>query len=138
MEIQLLHHVSLPVSDLDRSHRFYTEILGLEEIARPDFPFGGKWYRLGTTQELHLILQHTDVTYRAAKGIDPGDIHLAIRVKSYQATVEFLCGHGYREDAGEKDVLKLRTNPHSTTGYPQIYILDPDRHLIEINAAALD
>jgi hypothetical protein len=25
--------------------------------------------------------------------------------------------------------------PHAVTGYPQIYILDPDRHVIEINAA---
>jgi len=29
-------------------------------------------------------------------------------------------------------------NPRATAGFPQIYILDPDRHVIEINAAHLD
>jgi glyoxylase I family protein len=28
--------------------------------------------------------------------------------------------------------------PHATEGFPQIYILDPDRHVIEINADQLD
>jgi hypothetical protein len=27
---------------------------------------------------------------------------------------------------------------HPTGGFPQIYILDPDRHVIEINAKKLD
>jgi hypothetical protein len=28
--------------------------------------------------------------------------------------------------------------PRSVVGYPQLYVLDPDRHLIEINAERLD
>jgi hypothetical protein len=36
------------------------------------------------------------------------------------------------------DLLSLRLQPHATAGFPQIYILDPDRHVIEINAAVLD
>ena len=54
MEILQLHHVSLPVTDLERSRRFYREVLGLEEIERPPFPFPGAWFRLGD-RELHLI-----------------------------------------------------------------------------------
>jgi hypothetical protein len=27
--------------------------------------------------------------------------------------------------------------PHATAGFPQAYILDPDRHIIEINSAKL-
>jgi glyoxylase I family protein len=34
--------------------------------------------------------------------------------------------------------MKLKINPHSLTGYPQLYIIDPDRHVIEINAERLD
>jgi len=34
--------------------------------------------------------------------------------------------------------MKMRTNPHATAGFPQIYILDPDRNVIEINAQELD
>ena len=54
MDVRLLHHVSLPVGDLERSRRFYREVLGLAEIARPPFPFPSAWFRLGD-RELHLI-----------------------------------------------------------------------------------
>jgi len=137
MDIQVLHHVSLTVSNLERSILFYREILGLEQIPRPPFPFGGAWLRLGEKQELHLIV-HTHPTYREGKGVDSRDVHFAARVKSYAQTLEFLRSKGYREDAPEQDLMKLLTNPHSLTGYPQLYIIDPDRHVIEINADRLD
>ena len=138
MDIEALHHVSIPVGNLDRYKEFYREILGLKEIPRPSFPFQGAWFQVAGRQELHLILQHTNVTYRENKGIDPGDIHFAIRVKSYRETLAFLNTKGYREDAGEAYLKLVRALPHPITGYPQIYILDPDRHLIEINADKLD
>jgi len=138
VDIQLLHHVSLPVKDLEKSKRFYREILGLKEIERPKFPFGGAWFQLGERQELHLILQHTDATYRLNKGPDPGDIHFAVRVRSYRTVLDFLLAQGYREDAAEDDLMQVKPVPYAPTGYPQLYILDPDRHLIEINAEKLD
>ena len=39
MQIALIHHVSLTVTDLDRSRAFYREILCLTEIDRPPVPF---------------------------------------------------------------------------------------------------
>jgi glyoxylase I family protein len=98
MEIRLLHHVSLPVHDLEVSRRFYKEIVGLQEIARPNFPFGGAWFRLGESQELHLIVAadilDAEATYREGKGVNSEDIHLALRVPSYRQVVEFLCSKG--------------------------------------------
>ncbi len=44
LEFETLHHVAISVGDLARAKRFYGEILGLEEIARPNFPFAGAWY----------------------------------------------------------------------------------------------
>jgi glyoxylase I family protein len=137
MDIQVLHHVSLTVSNLERSILFYREILGLEQIPRPPFTFGGAWFRLAGMQELHLIV-HTNPTYREGKGVDSRDVHFAARVTSYSQTLEFLRSKGYREDAPDRDLMKLVTNPHSLTGYPQLYIIDPDRHVIEINADRLD
>jgi hypothetical protein len=61
---------------------------------------------------------------------------MAIRVRSYRQTLEVLRSKGYREDGGDFDRMILQ--PHATAGFPQIYILDPDRHIIEINAAVLD
>jgi glyoxylase I family protein len=137
MEITLLHHIAVNCRDLERSRRFYREILGLEEIERPNFPFPGAWFGLAGGQHVHLIV-HTNPTFRGEKGIDTRDTHFALRVASYQRAKAFLHSKGYREDAGEMDLMKMVANPRAVAGYPQIYILDPDRNVIEINAERLD
>ncbi len=38
-----LHHVAVTVTDLDRARRFYSDVLGLVELPRPPFDFGGAW-----------------------------------------------------------------------------------------------
>jgi catechol 2,3-dioxygenase-like lactoylglutathione lyase family enzyme len=136
MDIRTLHHISLPVADLERSRRFYRDILGLEEIERPPFPFPGAWFRLGD-RELHLI-GGEGVAPSPAQGADPRQLHFAIRVTSFRGALERLRNQGYREDAGEGDSRRVLALPRSVVGYPQLYILDPDRHLIEINAEKLD
>ncbi|NUS71002.1 MAG: glyoxalase [Ensifer adhaerens] len=148
LAVELLHHVSLPVRDLDASKRFYTEVLSLREITRPDFPFAGAWFQVAAGQ-LHLIARAPGVdlrdanrpepTYRLQKGIDTRDIHFALRVKSFSAALKHLDDSGYRENA--EGNLKLQVNrpsQHRGAGFPQIYVLDPDGHVIEINAQAED
>jgi catechol 2,3-dioxygenase-like lactoylglutathione lyase family enzyme len=137
MQIALLHHVSLTVTDLERSRAFYREILRLAEIERPPFSFAGAWFAVGESQQLHLIV-HAGATFRGERGVDTRDSHFAVRVASYRQAVDFLRSKGYREDAAELDPFRMRLQPNATAGFPQIYILDPDRHVIEINAAQLD
>ncbi|MEO8028611.1 MAG: VOC family protein, partial [Bryobacteraceae bacterium] len=55
MMVTGIHHVSLAVSNLEASKRFYREVLRLEEIARPPFAFAGAWFQVGSSQQLHLI-----------------------------------------------------------------------------------
>lgn len=135
MEIAAIHHVSLTVTDLERSKQFYREILSLREITRPPFHFPGAWFQLGGTQQLHLIV-HDRATFRG-KPLDSRDSHFAVRVPDYHAAVEFLRSKGYRDDTGIDAPERMILQPHATAGFPQIYICDPDRHVIEINAEKL-
>ena len=41
-----LHHVSLVVTDLEKSLPFYRDVFELTEIERPPFPFPGAWFLL--------------------------------------------------------------------------------------------
>jgi catechol 2,3-dioxygenase-like lactoylglutathione lyase family enzyme len=131
IKVEILHHVAIPVSDLARAKAFYGGLLGLEEIARPSFPFEGAWYRIAD-REVHLIVAR-DPTLRVGKGPVVEDGHFALRVKSFREALEHLRANGFREDTDEPG-RSMRVNPNSVTGYPQIHLIDPDRNLIEINA----
>jgi glyoxylase I family protein len=135
LDIETLHHVAVPVSDLARAKEFYTNLLGLKEIARPNFPFGGAWYQVGDRQ-LHLIVA-SDPTLRTGKGINAQDGHWALRVKSFRRALDYFRSNGYRE--GNEDVIhSMRISTSGPTGFPQIHLMDPDRNMIEINAEMLD
>jgi catechol 2,3-dioxygenase-like lactoylglutathione lyase family enzyme len=136
MEIEFNHHIALTVTDLERSRLFYREILGLAEIPRPPFNFPGAWFQLGATQQLHLIV-HTNPTFRTGKALDSRDVHFAVRVPDYHQAVAELRSKGYRDEGAPNEFSRMILQPHATAGFPQIYILDPDRHVIEINAARL-
>ncbi|MEO8295471.1 MAG: VOC family protein [Gemmatimonadota bacterium] len=135
MEIEALHHVSLPVTDLARSRRFYEDLLQLEEIERPSFSFAGAWYQVGDGQ-LHLIVSDSNPTFRIGKLADSRDVHFAIRVGSYPKTLTYLHSRGYHPGASDP-LFKTKESPHGTVGYPQVFLLDPDRNTIEINAEHL-
>jgi catechol 2,3-dioxygenase-like lactoylglutathione lyase family enzyme len=137
MILECIHHIALVVTDLERSRAFYRDILGLREITRPPFNFPGAWFQVGERQQLHLIV-HANPTFRTGKPLDTRDVHFAVRVEDYWPTVEFLRSRGYRQDAPAEDPMRLIVNPRATAGFPQMYILDPDRHVIEINAAQAD
>jgi catechol 2,3-dioxygenase-like lactoylglutathione lyase family enzyme len=130
-----LHHVALPVSDLERSRRFYREVLGLSEVERPAaFDFPGAWFSLGEGQ-LHLIGREGG-TLRGGKPVDSRDVHFAVRVDDFDAMLAHLRSAGYRDDLPRDDPKWLKWNRTPNAGFPQIFILDPDHHVIEINLAA--
>lgn len=134
VELQL-HHISLVSRNLEASARFYGEVLGLAQVDRPDFPISGRWFRTGTV-EVHLI-DRSDGTFRTAPGIDHNDVHFAIRVPDFEAEISRLKGLGYVEDEVSSNGKHLRVNRNGKAGYPQVYITDPDNHVIEINAAKI-
>ncbi len=49
-----LHHSSVIVADTDASLKFYCGVLGLKQLERPNFPYGGAWLEVGE-QQVHLL-----------------------------------------------------------------------------------
>lgn len=133
MNSPALHHVSLVTLDLDRSVTFYRDVFGLKQIARPPFKSAGAWLALEPLQ-LHLIVK-PDGTFRNKPVIETGDTHFAIRVSDFEETISQLVTKGFREDAADDDPMRLLVIRKGVAGFPQAYILDPDRNIIEINAA---
>jgi glyoxylase I family protein len=121
--LKRLHHVSVPVRDLEESLRFYRDDLELEWLpSRPSFPFPGEWLALPSGQEVHLVYNPAG-TYRDSKKIEPRDIHFAIQVKDWRRATLLLV---------DKKIESL-PDPY-LLGLLQTYILDPNDHVIEINA----
>ena len=116
MNTKELHHIALHVADLDASREFYESKLDLEGIPRPAFDFPGAWYRLGESQELHLIAGRGDAVNSGTRGN-----HFALEVASMEEAEAYLAE---------------RCIPHTPRqtrpdGAFQIYIEDPDGYWIE-------
>ncbi len=132
-----LHHVLVPTFDVERSRRFYRDVLELREIARPDFPFPGAWFLFGGGQHLHLALREGTTT-RRGRPVDAADVHYALGMSSYRKTLAWLEGKGFSEDLPNDSMQKMVLRPGSIVGKPQIYIMDPDHNVIEFICDALD
>jgi glyoxylase I family protein len=131
------HHMQVTVSDIEKSRAFYGGFLGLPELPRPEFAFPGAWFQLAHGQELHIVhVPHA--SWRPPAALEIFETHIALRVPSFQGALDRLHAAGFREDFSDDHPLKMVIKRHPPTGYPQVYFLDPDRRLVEWNAAVLD
>ena len=128
IEVESLHHVAVCVTDVERAKHFYGVVLGLAEVARPPFPFGGAWYEFSEGRQLHLIVHPPTRTIRGTSDVDDRDGHLALRVRSYRQTLDHLRAHG----------VEVLEKPRNLTPWAQLYVCDPDGNVIELNAEILD
>lgn len=124
LEISSLHHVAVCVTDIERSKRFYGDVLGLKEIARPPFPFAGAWYEMADGRQLHLIVHDRPRTLRGTTEIDLRDGHLALGVADIDRAVAHLRAAG----------VECVERPQNVTPWKQIYVTDPDGNVVELNA----
>src|SRR5580704_7082018 len=113
LEITQIDHVSVIITDVERSRRFYRDVLGLNEIAKPkSFDFVALWFDLGN-QQLHLLKKPT-ADSRSGR-------HFALRVKDVEAARAYFRGLG---------VAPEETTPiHHCDRF---FIYDPDGNRIEI------
>ena len=119
-----VHHISFAVRDLERSRRFYEEVLGLQEIERPDLGFPGAWYRVGDSGEVHLLAVPEGVDLGSPpEKLTPLANHQAFAVEDYTACLAALRAAGLEV---------METSPERG----QMWVRDPDGHVIELIAEA--
>lgn len=116
-----IDHITINITSLEESKKFYTEILGLKEVERPSFNFEGAWYQIGdTVQTIHLV-KHDGETLRKGR-FEILDGHFALTVENYEDTTKWL-------DECNTFYVSFK---ESRAGYPQIFLLDPDNNIIEL------
>ena len=113
------HHMSFPVSDLERSQHFYESVLGLDSIPRPDMgALRGIWYAAGAC-EVHLIETPSGADVGSAPpSLNPMARHAAFSVADYDDTLAHLESH-------DLTIVESR-------GGVQMWVCDPDGHIIEL------
>jgi catechol 2,3-dioxygenase-like lactoylglutathione lyase family enzyme len=114
MKIGRVHHVSLNVTDLDAAVTFYTDVLEMPVLPRPDFGFPGAWLDAGE-QQIHLLQVGA---FEAPKGQ-----HFAIEVDDVAAV------------SAELEARGVEVSPASVIDgvCVQAFLSDPTGNLIEIN-----
>jgi catechol 2,3-dioxygenase-like lactoylglutathione lyase family enzyme len=129
-----LHHVSITCTNLAASVDFYCTVLGLKLIQRPPFKSLGAWLACGS-QHIHLN-EKPVAPFPADKIINPTEPHFALRCGDFDAKLAQLAAAGFREGGSETDRMRMVVDRDGPAGFPQVFILDPDRNTVEINAAS--
>lgn len=114
-----LNHITLAVSDLERSLCFYRDLLGLRPVARTS----GTVYL--TAGELWLALVRDEAT---RSNPSPDYTHIAFSVSRDQ--------FGQLSEAIRRSRVTI-WQENETEG-ESLYFLDPDGHKLEIHASDLD
>jgi catechol 2,3-dioxygenase-like lactoylglutathione lyase family enzyme len=109
-----LDHVSVLVTDVPRSRRFYAGVLGLTEIPKPrTFDFVALWFDLGGGHTLHLLKKDAPDTESPR--------HFCLRVTDAAAARAHLAGLGV--PTRETTLIP---------GADRFFVSDPDGNRIEV------
>ena len=115
-----IHHLAVCAHDLSKAKVFYGELLGLEELPRPDTvaeQFISAWYLLGNA-ELHVV---ENKKFKPL-GSQPAP-HFAVAPDDFEATVERLQSNGINIVFGPAK---------GEDGVDRIVAVDPTGNAVEI------
>jgi metallothiol transferase len=115
-------HFSLPVTDLDRSRKFYEGVLGLKVVEQsPRMVF------LQTGDDFLILAKGNDLMKYDTSKSTP--VHHAFKVKpeEFQSSIDDLRKNGV-------EVFNIEERNTGVFWGPQAYFLDPDGNKLEIYA----
>ena len=116
-----IHHVNVtvPKSLEDAAKHFYREVMGLQEVPKPESSRGrgGAWYQLGPVQ-LHLSVENLEGTPLSKR-------HVCYTVTDLAAA----------EDRFRSAGVEIIPDDRPILGWPRFYVRDPGGNRLEIAAA---
>ena len=131
MPVTAINHYLVVSKNLERSKKFYQEVLGLELAERPDFGFPGYWLKTGDNICVHLASQ------------DPNKIRDNFLLKKHpkgttgSGSVDHIAFLAQDPEAVRNRIQKNKVEMHFRS-FPdaklfQIFLKDPDDVTIELN-----
>lgn len=126
INVRSYDHVTIICADLEATRRFYVDFLGTTEVSRPAFKFPGLWFEVGGVQ-IHATQQSPEAGqpgwgHEDRKIVSRGH-HIAFAVDDVAKTLASVEAHGIRIAS------PLQQRPD---GFKQLYLYDPDGHLVEL------
>jgi glyoxylase I family protein len=115
-------HFSLPVTDLDRSRKFYENLLGMKVVEQsPRMVF------LQTGDDYLILARGSEPLRYDSPQSTP--VHHAFKVKpdEFESSIDFLRENGV-------EVFNIENRSQGVFWGPQAYFLDPDGNKLEIYA----
>lgn len=126
IRVKCLDHVTLVVADLERSRKFYVDVLGMQQVERPGFSFAGSWFQAGSTQ-IHLILEHAD---SGPAGIFVPEGYTQNRTHHFAFEVDD--AHAAHRRLVELGIAIISGPKPRPDGAIQVFVNDPDGHVVEL------
>lgn len=118
------NHLALLVKDIDKSAKFYSETLQLEEIKTPEgMPNTVRWFVLSDKTQIHLT--ESDEKIRNPKGLN-----ISLSTNQLVEFINLLITKKvpFEDRFGEETKSTTRSD-----GVKLIYLQDPDGYWIEVN-----
>ena len=113
---QRIDHVAIDVTDVEKAKQFYTGLLGLVEIARPEsFRFAGAWFKIGADSILHIVSRPP----RSPEGTH----HFCIWVDDVHSAAKTLAAAGWPVDWDTR---------YKIPAVDRFFTRDPDGNRIEL------
>jgi catechol 2,3-dioxygenase-like lactoylglutathione lyase family enzyme len=131
MPVTSLNHYLIVSSNLERSKKFYQEVLGLDVAERPDFGFPGYWLKTGDNICVHLASQapnkirDTFLLKKHPKGTTgSGSVdHIAFLAQNPEEVRNRI----------QKNKVEMHFRSFPDAKLFQIFLKDPDDVTIELN-----
>jgi catechol 2,3-dioxygenase-like lactoylglutathione lyase family enzyme len=123
MQVTGLFHVAIKTNDLDATVKFYTDVLGMKLVHRPDFGFPGAWIAAGDDVPIIHIYAGGPALVDGKTPYGTGSLdHVSLTIKGWDECLDRVKRLGY----------DWRASIVPGTTLWQIFVHDPSGVMMEL------